>query len=87
MDITVGDYRIVSDSRQFIVYHVTTKGEESKTPGEPVENFVGYYSTIESAFRALPSRMLQRSNCTTLTEVISELKRYSALIDEALKGA
>ena len=87
MDITIGDYKITSDATQFTVYHLTQKTDKSKTPGAETENFVGYYSTIESAFKALPSRMLMQSNCSTLREVFDLLEKYRALIDDAFKGA
>jgi hypothetical protein len=87
MDLRIGDYHLISDTTQFILYHVTKLGEKSKTPGLPTENFVGYYPSIESAFKALPSKMLMRSNATTLLEVVDELAKYRTLITAALKGA
>ena len=86
MEITVGDYKIVSDARQFTVYHMTEKTDKAKNRGAEAENLVGYYSTIESAFKALPSRMLMRSDCRTLKEVVDLLEKYRRLIELALKG-
>ena len=87
MDLMLGDYHLVSDSNQFTLYHITKSGEKAKNPGMTVENFVGHYPTIESAFKALPSRMLQRSSATTLREVADLLERYRLLIEMELKGA
>jgi hypothetical protein len=87
MDIVVGDYVLRSDPNQFVVYHITKSGAKAKTPGEQVENFVGNYSSLESAFKCLPSRMLMRSNASSLAEVVDLLERYRLLIETAMKGA
>jgi len=86
MELKIGDYKIISEPKQFIVYHVTTLSEKSKTPGVATDNFVGYYSTLTSALQCLPSRMLMRSDATSLREVADLLERYRLLIEGALKG-
>jgi len=86
MEIMVGDYKIVSDTNQFVVYHVTKSGEKAKVPGSQVDNFVGNYSDFKTALKALPNRMLMRSNVSSLREAIDMIDRYRVLIDEATKG-
>ena len=87
MEIAIGDYVLRSDPNQFVVYHITKSGAKAKTPGEQVENFVGNYSSLESALKCLPSRMLMRCNANSLAEVAELLERYRLLIETALKGA
>ena len=87
INIMIGDYKIISEANQFILYHVTKLGAKSKKPGADVDNFVGYYSSIKSCLLALPSRMLMRSSATSLREVMDLLERYHLLITDALKGA
>ena len=87
MELQIGEYRLISDTTQFKLYHMSKAGEKAKIPGEDVENLVGYYSTIESALKALPTRMLIRSDAQSLAEVMLELKRYRGLIMDYLHGA
>ena len=54
INIMIGDYKIISEANQFILYHVTKLGVKSKKPGADVDNFVGYYSSIKSCLLALP---------------------------------
>ena len=91
MELNIGEYRILSDNRQFILYRNRKKGVYPglKPPGEDetTEDIVGYYSDLTSLFRAFPSRMIQRSSTTSLREVMDLLERYRLVIDDALKGA
>ena len=90
MEIEIGKFRIESDKNQFILYETRKKGAfrgKQAEDGDTTEDIVGYYSTLEQLFKAFPSRMLQRSNVTSLREVMDELERYRGLINESIKGA
>ena len=87
----MGKFRIKSDRNQFILYAERKKGtfpgKDAPGKNETVEEWIGYYSTLTSLFKALPSRMLMLSDATTLRQAVDELERYRELIDAALKGA
>jgi len=91
MELKIGEFRILSDNRQFILYKNRKKGiyPGLKPPAddETTEELVGYYSTLKGLFKAFPSRMLQRSDVCSLREVVDLLERYRLLIDDALKNA
>ena len=92
MKIDVGSkFFIESDKNQFILYAVRKKGSfpgvyEAKE-GETTDEVIGYYSTLSSCLSAVPSRALMRSDATSLSEVLSELKMYRALILKLAEGA
>lgn len=62
MDIKVGDYKIISDERQFIV-RITKKvtDKESKNYGETYEQNLAYVTTLEGALKFIPEQTI-RSN-------------------------
>lgn len=70
MELKIEKFRIESDKSQFILYTERKKGtftgQEKPQDDEMVEEVVGYYSTLESCLKCLPSRMLMRSNATSL---------------------
>ena len=90
MELKIGEFRILSDNRQFILYKNRKKGTYPglKPPedDETTEDLVGYYSNLTALFKAFPSRMLQRSDACSLREVIDLIERYRLLIEDALKG-
>ena len=91
MELKIGDYRIESDKRQFILYEDRKKGTFPglKPPEDDkiTEEVIGCYTTLTALFKAFPSRMLMRSDATSLREVADLLERYRLLIDDALKRA
>jgi hypothetical protein len=86
MHITVGKYDIDSDAAQFILSQKRITGEKANTPGEETKTIIGYYSTLESLFKALPTRMLMRSDAVGFVRVLDEIKEYRLMIEKAIKG-
>ena len=86
MNIKIGKLRIVSDSTQFQIVEEKIFGPDSKTPGEKYDWIIGYYSTLSSCLKAIPTRALMKSDCTTLREVIETINGYETLIHAAMKG-
>ena len=87
MEIQIGKFKILSDVTQFIIYEQRTTGEKAKNAGEVVDKVVGYFPTIESCLKVIPTKALLRSDATTLKEAIDELKMYRNLILKLAEGA
>jgi len=67
-------YEITSDSHCFMLNRLSEAGKDAKEPGKKVSTTIGYYSSIDGLFRALPDRVLMKSEATNLQEAIKEVR-------------
>jgi hypothetical protein len=90
MKIDLGKFYIESDRNQFILYEIRKKGMFPGRPNDiPDENdtvneIVGYYSSLAECFKSMPDRAIMRSDITTLSDCLKEIKLYKQMIKEAM---
>ena len=72
------DYRIISDSNQWIIQVARTR--KGKTDWEHRYYFV----TIESAVKALGELMVRRSNAETLADALLAVNEIATMLSQAL---
>ena len=90
MKAMLGDkYYIESDRNQFVLYQIRPKGSfpgvYEAQEGETTDEVVGYYSTFKACLKAIPDRILMRSNASSIKDALFELERYRLLIESAIK--
>ena len=73
------DFRIASDSKQFILQKRSVQGEDAKNPGTEIWNNVGYYQTLTGLAKDAVYHGLK----TTQLEDVQEIADY---IDQFLLG-
>jgi len=83
MRIVIGDFIITSDANQFVINRPHNPGDKSKQAGQTVDVALGYFSTLESCLKGLPRHICLRSEATSLKEILTELKKYRELIENA----
>ena len=80
MQIMIGDFKVESDGKQFILWKKETKGEKAKEPGAEYYDLCGYYSDLASCLKEIPRHVSLRSDCITLESLLNLLKEYETLI-------
>ena len=73
-------YFLKSDARCFI-FGKKVIPEET---GNEREDVIGYYSTLESALKCIPDRIIMASGATTFKEVFRALKKFRQVIQKAI---
>lgn len=90
MKITLGNCYIESDKNQYILYEDRPKGyfpgrpDNLPSENEVVRDVIGYYSSLEECLISAPNRVIMRSEINTLKECIKEIRKYKAIIKEAI---
>ncbi len=84
MNIKIGKYILQSDANQFILKEKKIRKEGDKK-GEAYFDRVGCYPSIESVLKAVPDRVLMRSDAKTLKELLFEFQEYKRILIKALK--
>lgn len=80
-------YVLSSDSQQFILKRVY-EAKEGKGKGEPVERAIGYYLTLEDAFKGLVQhRVLSETEATSMDELLKEIQSIHKGIQALFKKA
>jgi len=84
-----GEYKLGSDSRQWIVSESYLKKDKD---GKPMKveitlwRNVGYFATLKQVLEWLPERVLRTSNAKTLTQLSKDLETVSCALSERLTG-
>lgn len=88
MEISLGDFRITSDPTCFTLSVLTQPKDRTK---DRYYKVVGYFTSLQDLFDALPDRGLMESDAKSVKEIIAWLARYTALVAgidmDALAGA
>lgn len=88
MKLKIGEYLIESDSNQFKLLQVKTvqKSEDESKIGEEYTTPIGYYSSIDSLLRAIPSQiLLEHDDIKTIVKELKTIKVQIAAIRKALE--
>ena len=74
------DYRMTSDSCNFILEKRGVKGKDTKTPGAETWSNIGYYGSIENLCVGLLKATTLGSEATNLSGLRADIQRVSASI-------
>lgn len=78
-------YKIVSDSRQYILQEKKRKKQEDGKVEEYEVN-IGYYGTIYNALKAYKEVQIRNSNVSTIDELLKLIKELDEKIEKLLGG-
>jgi len=82
MRIDINDrYRIQSDNVQIMVIKKAKVSKEgSKNIGEETTRIIGYYHTVQQAFKSLVDQEILDSKATSLKELAEEVRAFKSEI-------
>jgi len=81
MDIKIGEYKLLTDSEQFIVAR-PRKNKTGKNKGEIIDTDKTYHPNVESALNNLLQRKLIKSDAETLSELKNDLNAFKTELRE-----
>ena len=82
MDIQIGtDYRLTSDTHNFIIEERKVAGEKAKNPGEVKWVPIGYWGTLPQALRGLLWHELRESDAESILELLKAVGAVQADIE------
>lgn len=85
MNLEIGPFTIVSDSRQFTLYRKNSIKDPQTKEIKVVDSFCGHYSMLDSCLKdGIIRHGLLQSECFTLSEVLEEIKQLKKWIDDTL---
>ena len=76
MEITINDYRIVSDGINITLQIKKTKGDQSNNPGEIFFKDIGYYPNISQACDRLLEEKISESDARDISALRHDIKKY-----------
>jgi|GEM_PF-3159406 len=86
MNIKIDEnYSLKSDDRNVMLVENKVK-QEGKNIGEPYENTIGYYGSVQAALKAYARLKTNLSEATSIKELLADVKRIDKKIEEVLKG-
>lgn len=86
MKLEFGDFTIESDEQNYSLVRTIVKGKESKDAGGTYESTIGYYGTLQSAFKGYLKHSLRRNTgaVQTVEDLLKRLEVIEQKIDENL---
>ena len=83
MKVTIGDYKIESDSNCFVL-----KSVRPNEKGEKISKTIGYYTSVEGVLGDIPKSVLKENDdIGTIIKKLSEIKVQIGGVKAALERA
>ena len=86
MRLEFDDFTIESDEQNYTLNRKGVRGKDAKDAGAVYESVIGYYGTLQSAFKGYLKHSLRRNTgaVKTVEDLINRLEALDKKIDENL---